>query len=69
MKLFGGGYGWLGLVGPKYVDPLVDTRVIRHEWDCDHSQYYREANLTKLMRLIIQMQLIIERQLKYFFSI
>lgn len=52
-RKIGLGYGWLGYSGPKYVDALVESRVIRHEWECGHSEYFDKDNLPKLMQQII----------------
>lgn len=54
LRKVGMGYGTLGYTGPKYIDPLYRDRVILHEWDCKHSEYYNADNLTKLMNTIVQ---------------
>jgi pimeloyl-ACP methyl ester carboxylesterase len=47
------GYGYLGLVGPTNVDPLVKDRVIIYKEPMDHSQWFNKHFFEKTMNCIL----------------
>lgn len=55
-KLFGWmglGYGYIGLIGAKYVSPLIKDRVIEMEFNLDHQDYFSETQLDDTLRRVI----------------
>lgn len=52
LSWIGLGYGYLGLVGPKKVDPLVQSRVDNTERSFDHSEWFSEARFNETMRSV-----------------
>lgn len=56
LKWVGLGYGYLGYTGPKYVNTLCRDRVIESEWECGHSDYFKNENFDKIMRQIVSTQ-------------
>jgi pimeloyl-ACP methyl ester carboxylesterase len=54
LRPFGLGYGWLGLVGPKRVSPLVKHRVLTRVYTgFRHSTYFTEQQFPLTMRHIM----------------
>lgn len=53
LKYFGLGYGYLGLIGPKYISQDVADKVVVHTFnEYGHSDWFKEDNFEKTMKLI-----------------
>lgn len=52
LSWIGLGYGYLGLVGPKKVDPLVESRVKATERCLEHSEWFSEERFNETMRMV-----------------
>lgn len=54
-RLFGWlglGYGYLGLVGPLFIDPSVQDKVVVHTENMAHSQWFSKKHFDITMRLV-----------------
>lgn len=52
----GFGYGYLGLVGPNHVDPLVNDRVVVYKETMGHSQWFSKKFFERTMNSILGKQ-------------